>query len=303
MRVFITGASGGIGSAVVRELIAANHEVIGLARSDASAAAIAAAGATPLPGSLADLQALRAGAEQADGVINLAFSADFSNLQPGIEEEARAVHTIGEALAGTGKRFVHAGGTPVVPGRPSTEDDPTSTQGPVGGRGRNAEAVLAFADYGVRSSVVRLPRSVHLRAAAYGFASRLIANAQATGVSAYVGDGAQRWPAVNRLDAAQLFRLALENAAAGSVLHAVGDEGDTMRSLAETIGAVLAIPVKQVPPENFGALGAIFSVDQPSSSAVTRSRFGWKPVHPSLLADLAAGDYPDLAHWAQSRGM
>lgn len=303
MRVFVTGASGNIGSAVVSELIAANHEVIGLARSDASAEAITAAGATPLRGNLADLKALRTGAETADGVINLAFNADFGNLQPGIEEEALAVKAIGEALAGTGKPFVHAGGTPVIPGRASTEEDPNSTQGPVGGRGRNADAVLAFAEQGVRSSVVRLPRSVHLRGSAYGFASALIAHAQRSGVSAYVGDGTQRWPAVNRLDAARLFRLALEDATPGAALHAVGEEGDTMLSLAEAIGEVLAIPVEQVPGERFGALGAIFSVNQPSSSTLTRERFGWNPTHPSLLADLAAGDYPDLARWAESRSL
>lgn len=301
MRVFVTGASGGIGSAVVSELIAAGHNVIGLARSDASAEAITAAGATPLRGNLADPDSLRAGAEQADGVINLAFSNDFSNLQQGIAEEALAVQTVGEVLAGTGKPFVHAGGTPVIPGRASTEKDPNNTQGPVGGRGHNANAVITLAEREVRSSVVRLPRSVHLRGSAYGFASVLIANAQQTGVSAYVGDGTQRWPAVNRLDAARLFRFALEDAAAGTVLHAVGDEGDTMRSLAEAIGNVLAIPVESVPTEHFGVLGGVFALDQPSSSALTRKRFGWEPVHPSLLADLAAGGYPTTRAWAESR--
>jgi len=301
MRVFVTGASGGIGSAVVSDLIAAGHEVIGLARSDASADAITAAGATPLRGNLADPDSLRRGAEQADGVINLAFGNDFSNLAQGIAEEALAVQTIGEVLAGTGKPFVHAGGTPMVAGRASTEEDPSNTQGPVGGRGRNANAVIALAERGVRSSVVRLPRSVHLRGSAYGFGSMLIANAQQTGISAYVGDGTQRWPAVNRLDAARLFRIALEGAAPGTVLHAVGDEGDTMRSLAEAIGGALAIAVESVPAEHFGVLGGVFALDQPSSSALTRERFGWEPAHPSLLADLAAGDYPDHTRWAESR--
>lgn len=292
MRVFITGASGGIGSAVTAELIAAGHQVIGLARSDASAQRIAAAGATPLRGNFADPDALRVGAEQADGVINLAFSNDFSNLAEGIAEESRAVETIGTVLAGTGKPFVHAGGTPVVPGRPSTEEDPNNTEGPVGGRGHNADAVIALSDQGVRSSVVRLPRSVHLRGAAYGFCSMLIAAAQQSGVSAYVGDGSQRWPAVNRLDAARLFRIALEDAAPGTVLHAVADEGDTMRSLAEAIGGALHVPVTEAPAEQFGVLGAIFAVDQPSSSALTRERFGWRPERPSLIDDLAAGNYP-----------
>ncbi len=295
MRVFVTGASGGIGSAVTAELIALGHEVLGLVRSDASAQTIASAGGTPLRGNLSDLDSIRAGAEQAEGVINLAFSNDFANLQAGIEEEALAVRTIGEVLAGTGKPFVHAGGTPIVPGRASTEDDPNNTEGPVGGRGHSANAVLALADRGVRSAVVRLPRSVHLRGSAYGFCSVLIANAQRTGVSAYVANGSQRWPAVNRLDAARLFRLALENAAPGSVLHAVGDEGDTMLSLAEAIGGVLTVPVESVPSERFGVLGDIFGLDQPSSSTLTRERLGWEPRHPSLLEDLAAGDDPALA--------
>jgi nucleoside-diphosphate-sugar epimerase len=301
MRVFVTGASGGIGSAVVSDLIAAGHEVTGLARSDASYEAISAAGATPLRGNLADPDSLRAGAEKADGVINLAFSNDFSNLPQGIAEETIAVQTIGEVLAGTGKPFVHAGGTPIAAGRASTEEDPNSTQGPVGGRGHNANTVITLAERGVRSSVVRLPRSVHLRGSAYGFGSMLIANAQQTGVSAYVGDGTQRWPAVNRLDAARLFRIALEDAAPGTVLHAVGDEGDTMRSLAEAIAGALAIPVQSVPAEHFGVLGGVFALDQPSSSALTRARFGWEPAHPSLLADLAAGDYPDPTRRAESR--
>jgi nucleoside-diphosphate-sugar epimerase len=301
MRIFITGASGNIGSAVAADLIAAGHEFIGLARSQGSADAITAAGGTPLRGDLADVAALREGAESADGVINLAFSADFGNLAPGIAEEANTVMSIGEALAGTGKPFVHAGGTPFVPGRASTEDDPSATQGPMGGRGVNANAVLALAEQGVRSSVVRLPRSVHLRGSAYGFASALIANAQRSGVSGYIGDGAQRWPAVHRLDAARLFRLAVEDAAPGTNLHAVGDEGDTMLSLAQAIGIVLDVPVEQVPAEKFGPLAAIYAVDQPSSSAITREKFGWQPTHPSLLDDLAAGDYPDLVNWAANR--
>jgi nucleoside-diphosphate-sugar epimerase len=301
MRIFITGASGNIGSAVAADLLAAGHEFLGLARSQASADAITAAGGTPLRGELGDLAALREGAESADGVITLAFSADFGNLGPGIEEEANTVKTIGEALVGTGKAFVHAGGTPFVPGRASTEDDPSATLGPMGGRGVNANAVLALAEQGVRSSVVRLPRSVHLRGSAYGFASALIASAQRTGVSGYIGDGTQRWPAVHRLDAARLFRLAVENAPAGTNLHAVGDEGDTMLSLAEAIGTTLGVPVEQVPGEQFGPLAAIYAVDQPASSALTRERFKWAPAHPSLLDDLAAGGYPDLASWAQTR--
>ncbi|MET8809246.1 SDR family oxidoreductase [Streptomyces sp. NPDC004546] len=294
MRVFVTGASGSIGSVVVPELISAGHEVLGLVRSGAAATAVAAAGGTPLRGDLTDLDSLRAGAAQADGVINLAFSNDWSNLEQGIDEEARAVHTLAAALAGSGKPFVHAGLTPMVPGHTSTEDDPDTTDGPVGGRGRTSEMVLTLAAQGVRSSVVRLPRSVHQRGSQYGFCSVLIAAAQKTGVSAYVGDGAQRWPAVNRLDAAALFRIALEDAAPGTVLHAVADEGDTMRTLAEAIGDVLAVPVESVPPERFGVIGRVFALDMPSSGALTQERFGWHPTHPSLIDNLAAGDYPAL---------
>ncbi|MFH9969952.1 SDR family oxidoreductase [Streptomyces mirabilis] len=292
MRVFVTGASGSIGSVVVPELIAAGHEVLGLVRSDAAAADVAAAGGTPLRGDLTDLDSLRTGATQADGVINLAFSNDWNNLEQGIDEEGRAVQTLAAALAGSGKPFVHAGLTPMMPGHISTEEDPNTTVGPVGGRGRTADAVLALAAQGVRSSVVRLPRSVHQRGVQYGFCSVLIAAAQKTGVSAYVGDGAQRWPAVNRRDAAVLFRIALEDATPGTVLHPVADEGDTMRSLAETIAGVLGVPVESVPPERFGVIGRVFALDMPSSSALTRERFGWQPTRPSLIDDLAAGDYP-----------
>ncbi|MFE7169814.1 SDR family oxidoreductase [Streptomyces sp. NPDC057616] len=294
MRVFVTGASGSIGSVVVPDLIAAGHEVLGLVRSDTAAAALAAAGGTPLRGDLTDLDGLRAGAAQADGVINLAFSNDWGNLEQGIYEEARAVQTLAAELVGSGKPFVHAGLTPIVPGHISAEEDPNTTEGPIGGRGRTSDVVLNLAAQGVRSSVVRLPRSVHQRGSAYGFCTALIAAAQKTGVSTYVGDGTQRWPAVNRLDVAPLFRIALEDAAPGTVLHAVADEGDTMRSLAEAIGEVLAMPVESAPPERFGLVGRLFALDMPSSSAQTRERFGWKPTHPSLLADLAAGDYPTL---------
>ncbi|MGW5611898.1 SDR family oxidoreductase [Streptomyces sp. NPDC003753] len=294
MRVFVTGASGSIGSVVVPELIAAGHEVLGLVRSDAAATAVAAAGGTPLRGDLTDLDSLRTGATQADGVVNLAFSNDWNNLEQGIDEEARAVQTLAAALAGSGKPFVHAGLTPMMPGHTSTEDDPDTTDGPVGGRGRTSQMVLTLADQGIRSSVVRLPRSVHQRGSQYGFCSVLIATAQKTGVSAYVGDGTQRWPAVNRLDAARLFRTALEDAAPGTVLHAVADEGDTMKTLAETIGGVLAMPVESVPPERFGVIGRVFALDMPSSSALTRERFRWQPTHPSLIDNLAAGDYPAL---------
>ncbi|MEO7123248.1 MAG: SDR family oxidoreductase [Lacisediminihabitans sp.] len=292
MRVFVTGASGGVGSVVVPELIAAGHEVFGLARSEASARIVTAAGGTAVRGGLGDLDVLTTGAEESDGVISLAFSNDFSNLAAGMAEEGLAMQTLGAALIGTGKPFVIASGTPNAAGRPSTEQDPTTTDGPVGGRGRNTLAVLDLAAKGVRSAAVRLPRSVHERGVAYGFAGVLIAAAQRTGVSGYIGDGSQRWPAVHRRDAARLFRLALEQADGGTVVHAVADEGDTMLSLAEAIGRQLGVPTKQVPAESFGPLAPIFSADQPSSSTWTRERFGWEPLHPSLLDDLAAGNYP-----------
>jgi nucleoside-diphosphate-sugar epimerase len=292
MRVFVTGASGGIGSAVTAELIAAGHEVLGLARSEDSANAVTAAGATALRGNIDDPEVLRAGAERSDGVIHLAFSNDFTNFAKGIDEERFALETLGAALVDTGKPLVIASGTPATADRASTEEDPTPTEGPIGGRGRNAQAVLDLADRGVRSAVVRLPRSVHLRGDAYGFAGVLISAARRTGISGYIGDGDQRWPAVNRLDAARLFRLVLEHAAPGTVAHAVADEGDKMRDIAEVIGQQLGLSTAAVEAESFGFLGNVFAVDQPSSSALTRKKFDWKPTHPSLLEDLAAGDYP-----------
>ena len=207
-------------------------------------------------------------------------------------QETAAVETFGAALEGSGKPLVIASGTPGIPGRASTEEDPPRTEGPVGARGRNAQTVLGFASRGVRSAVVRLPQSVHARGERCGFASTLIEIARRTGVSGYVGDGTQRWPAVHRLDAARLFRLVLERAEPGTVVHAVGDEGNPMRSIAEIIGRVLGLPVQAVPAEAFGVLGPLFALDQPSSSAWTREKFDWRPSHPSLLADLEAGGFP-----------
>lgn len=292
MRVFVTGATGGIGSVVVPELLAAGHEVLGLARSDASADALIAAGAEAQHGELADLASLRAAATESDGVIHLAFSNDFSNLEQGVAEETGALQTLCTALEGSGKPLVIASGTPVVPGRASTEEDPTNTEGPVGGRGRAALSALAYAERGVRVGLVRLPRSVHSAGGPYGFASILVGAARRTGVSGYVGDGTQRWPAVHRLDAARLFRLVLEQGEPGSIAHAVGDEGDAMQTIAQAIGRELGLPTEEVPAENFGVLGMIFGIDQPASSTLTHARFGWEPTHPSLLDDLKAGNYP-----------
>ncbi|MET9178938.1 SDR family oxidoreductase [Kitasatospora aureofaciens] len=288
MHVFVTGGTGLIGSAVIAELLGNGHSVLALARSDASALAAEAAGAEPLRGALADLDVLRSGAAQADGVIHLAFANDFSSpdaLARAVAEESAALATLGEELIGTGRPLVTCSGTPHVPGRASTEADPLPTDGPVGGRGRAVTAVLGLASRGVRSTAVRLPRTVHNQGTG-GFAGLLTDIARRTGVSGYPGDGTQRWPAVHALDAAVLFRLALEQAEAGTSWHAVGDEGDQVRDIAAVIGRRLGLPVESVPPQTYGALGPIFANDQPSSSARTRQALGWEPKHLSLLEDL-----------------
>ncbi|WP_255945273.1 SDR family oxidoreductase [Streptomyces odontomachi] len=288
MRVFVTGGTGLIGSAVVAELLGNGHTVLALARSEASALAAEASGAEPLRGALADLDILRAGAAQTDGVIHLAFTNDFSSpgaLAKAVAEESAAIATLGEELAGSERPFVTVSGTPSVPGRVSTEADPLPTGGPVGGRGRAVTAVLGLASRGVRCTAVRMPRTVHNQGAG-GFAGLMTSIARQTRVSGYPGDGAQRWPAVHALDAAVLFRLALEQAEAGTSWHAVADEGDKVRDIAEVIGRRLGLPVESVPAETYGTLGPIFATDQPSSSTHTRETLGWEPKHPSLLEDL-----------------
>jgi nucleoside-diphosphate-sugar epimerase len=288
MRVFVTGGTGLVGSAVVAELLGHGHTVVGLARSGASALALEAAGAETVPGGLADLDCLRAGATQADGVIHLAFGNDFSSpdaLARAVAEESAALATLGEELTGSDRPLVTVSGTPYVPGRASTEADPLPATGPVGGRARSVTAILGLASRGVRSTAVRLPRTVHNEGKG-GFAGMLTELARRTGVSGYPGDGTQRWPAVHALDAAVLFRLALERAPGGSAWHAVADEGDAVRDIAAVIGRRLGLPVTAVPQETFGPLGSIFATDQPSSSAHTREALGWEPKHPSLLQDL-----------------
>jgi nucleoside-diphosphate-sugar epimerase len=288
MRVFITGGTGLIGSAVVAELVGNGHRVVALARSDASAQAAEKAGAETIRGGLADLDVLRAGAADAEGVIHLAFGNDFSSAEAvarSVAEEGAAMAALGEELLGTGRPFVTVSGTPWVPGRASTEADPAPTEGLVGGRGRAVAAVLDLASRGVRSTAVRMPRTVHNEGTG-GFAGLLTQIARASGVSGYPGDGTQRWPAVHALDAAVLFRLALEQAPAGSAWHAVADEGDQVRDIAAVIGRRLGLPVESLPEENFGPLGAIFATDQPSTSAHTRQALGWEPKHLSLLEDL-----------------
>ncbi|WP_045740732.1 SDR family oxidoreductase [Actinoplanes rectilineatus] len=288
MHVFVTGGTGLVGSAVVAELLGNGHTVLGLARSDTSAQALVTAGATALRGGLADLDVLRDGAGRADGVVHLAFGNDFSSaeaLARTVAEESAAIAAIGETLTGSDRPFVVVAGTPAVPGRLALEFDPQPTDGPVGGRGIAVAGALALAGRGVRSAAVRLPRTVHHHGDG-GFAGMLTHIARRSGVSGYPGDGTQRWPAVHARDAAVLFRLALESAAPGTAWHAVADEGDTVRAIAEVIGRRLGLPVQSVPVETYGPLGAIFATDQPASSAHTRDALGWKPVHPNLLEDL-----------------
>jgi nucleoside-diphosphate-sugar epimerase len=288
MRVFITGATGLIGSAVTAELLSAGHSVTALTRSDASAAKAEAAGADTVRGGLVDLDILRAEAEKADGVIHLAFGNDFSSaeaLGQNIADESAALDVLGQALVGTGKPLVTVSGTPLAAGRPSTEADPLPAEGPVGGRSVSVNRALALADRGVRASAVRLPRTVHNEGTG-GFAGLLTQIARQSGVAGYPGDGAQRWPAVHALDAAVLFRLALERSPGGAAWHAVADEGDAVRDIVAVIGQRLGLPVESLPTEAFGPLGAIFVVDQPASSERTRAELGWEPTHPRLLEDL-----------------
>lgn len=305
MRVFVTGASGWVGSAVVPELIAAGHEVTGLARSDASAAALTAAGARVRRGTLDDLAGLRDAATASDGVIHLAFKHDIAfsgDFAGAADADRRAVETLGEALAGSGRPLVIASGTGgLTPGRLVTERDGAEPAAETAGLGRGpqtragtAHVALSFAARGVRSSVLRLPPTVHGEGD-HGFLATLVGIARAKGVSGYVGDGASRWPAVHRLDAAHLFRLAVEQAPAGSVLHAVADEGVPAREIAGVIGRHLDLPVVSVRPEeadgHFGWLAAFFGQDSPASSALTRELMGWQPVQPGLLEDLDKGHY------------
>ncbi|MFJ6213893.1 SDR family oxidoreductase [Streptomyces sp. NPDC092296] len=304
MRVFITGASGWIGSAVVPELLGAGHQVVGLARSDAAAAALAAAGAEVQRGTLDDLDTLRSAAAASDGVIHLAFKHDIAfsgDMQGAAEADRRAIETFGAALAGSDRPFLIASGTlGLAPGRVATERDgqaADSAAQPTGGahvRAANAQLTTSFASRGVRSSVLRFPPTVH-GAGDHGFMATLVRIARDKGVSGYLGDGANRWPAVHRFDAAHLVRLALEQAPAGSSLHAVAEEGVPIRAVAEVIGRHLGLPVAAVSPqdagEHFSWLGGFLAADGPVSSTLTREWLGWQPTGPGLLEDLDQGHY------------
>lgn len=291
MRIFVTGASGWIGSAVVPELIGADHQVLGLARSDASAEAVADMGAEVLRGGLNDIDVLRAGALDSDGVIHLAFVVP-STSEAATRTDAEAIETFTTALADSGKPLVVSGGTLVRPGRPATERDELVATGPIAARIANMRAAMAAADKGVRSCLVMLPRSVHGEGERHGFIPQLIAMARAKGVSGYIGDGTSRWPAVHVKDAAVLYRLAVEHATAGSVLNAVGDEGVPVREIAETIGQHLNLPAESLPATDYeGMLVHLLSTDMPASSAITQELLGWKPTHPGLIEDIEQGHY------------
>jgi nucleoside-diphosphate-sugar epimerase len=295
MRVFLTGATGFIGSALVQELTRAGHQVVGLARSEASAKQLVAAGANIHRGSLEDLESLRRGAETADGVIHAAFIHDFTQYAAAGETDRRAVEALGEVLVGSNRPLVITSGTTVVRmGKLATEEDAADPRSVSAVRLPSEEAVMSLASRGVRSSVVRLPPSVHGNGDK-AFIPALIALAKEKGVSAYVGDGSNLWPAVHRLDAVRLFRLALEKAPAGSRLHGVAEEGIPVLDIAAVIGKHLGVPVvsksKEEVADHFGWLSFVIAADNWASSALTRERLGWQPVQPGLLDDLEGGHY------------
>jgi nucleoside-diphosphate-sugar epimerase len=299
MRVFVTGASGHIASAVIPELLANGHEVVGLARSDASAAAVSALGAQARRGDLDDLAGLQAAATDADGVIHLAFKHEAmrtGDFLGAVDSDFAAVRAIGEALSGTDKAFVTTGGTLMlamagITGRPGTEDD----QSGGGPRVDAANHTIALAQRGVRSSVVRLAPMVHSDLDHHGFTHALIGFARETGVAAYTGDGSNRWPAANTYDIGTLYRLALEKAPAGSTLHGVGDPGIARKVIAETIAAELGVEARSITadeaPHYLGFLAGFAGLDNPTANDLTRELLGWEPTHPGWVEDVQTGHY------------
>lgn len=294
MRVFVTGASGWIGSATVDELIAAGHDVTGLARSDASAERVHRAGARVLRGDLDDLDALRRGAGEAEGVVHLANKHDWSNPKESDRAERAAVETIVTALDGTGRPLVVASGLALGTGRLGTEEDPSPAVGPEAARGGSENLALDHVERGVQAIAARFAPTVH-GVGDHGFIALIVAAARRQGVSAYVGEGNNAWSAVHRSDAARLVRLGLEQAPAGTRLHAVAEESVRTRDIAEAIGRKLDLPVVSVAREaavdHFGFIGRFFGMDMSASSALTRERFGWTPSGPTLLEDVAGGAY------------
>ena len=308
MRYFVTGATGFIGTAIVRELIAAGHEVFGLARSDAAAASLTAAGVGVHRGSLDDLDSLWSGAAASDGVVHTAYNHDFSDFAAAAEADHRAIEAFGGALEGSGKPLVIASGVlALAPGRLATERDMGDLVSPTSPRRASEKMAISFAQHGVRSSAVRLAPTVHGRGD-HGFVPRLIDIARAKGVSGYLGNGSNRWPAVHRLDAAHLFHLALEGAPAGTLLHGVAEEGIAGRAIAEVIGRQLSLPVVAISPEaapqHFGFLASLFAADSPASSELTRELMGWDPTQPGLIEDLNHGHYfvPEFSRVGGTRG-
>lgn len=301
MHVFVTGGTGQTGPAIVSELVGSGHQVTGLARSDASAARLEALGATVFRGSTDDLDRLAVGASSADGVVHMANGGDFSDPASMTRREVAAIRALGTALVGTGKPLVSTSGTLVLPpGRIRSEHD-TADPDSVGSlRIPGEQACVSFADRGVRAIVLRLAPTVH-GPRDHGFIPMLIAAARTSGVSAYIEEGSNRWPAVHRLDAANLFRLALEKAPAGQIVHGVGEAAVPFRSIAEKIAEKLSVPARSISAEAAAAhfsnpfMALVFGTDAPVSSTHTQQLLGWAPNHRSLLEDLDQGDYFDQA--------